>query len=91
MFAIETAKLSTKGQMVIPYSFRKRYGWRPGTTLMLIGTEDSLVVQSLPVPDDSTMEKTLAESHEAASAVAKRLHAAKARLNAVKKLGISFP
>ncbi len=91
MYSIETAKLSSKGQMVIPDSFRKRYGWMPGVTLMLIGTGDSVVIQSLPVPDDSSLEKTIAESKTMAAAVAERLHVAKAHLNAVRKLGISLP
>ncbi len=91
MYAIETAKLSSKGQMVIPDSFRKRYGWMPGVPLMLIGTDDSLVIQSLSVPDDSALEKTIAESHTMVSAVAERLRIANARLNAVRKLGISLP
>lgn len=91
MYAIETAKLSSKGQMVIPDSFRKRYGWMPGATLMLIGTGDSLVIQSLPIPDDSKLEKTISESHTMASSVAERLRAATARLNEVKRIGISLP
>jgi bifunctional DNA-binding transcriptional regulator/antitoxin component of YhaV-PrlF toxin-antitoxin module len=91
MYAIETAKLSSKGQMVIPDSFRKRYGWMPGATLMLIGTGDSLVIQSLPTPDDSKLEKTISESHTMASAMAERLRAATVRLNEVKRIGISLP
>lgn len=91
MYAIETAKLSSKGQMVIPDSFRKRYGWVPGVTLMLIGTDDSLVVQSLPAPDRLATDKTLAEAGEIRSTVEERLNAARERLAAVKKLGISVP
>ena len=46
MYAIETAKLSSKGQMVIPDSFRKRYGWVPGALRKLrislpVGIENS--------------------------------------------------
>ena len=91
MYAIETAKLSSKGQMVIPDSFRKRYGWMPGVTLLLIGTGDSLVIQSLPVPDDVVLEKKISESKTMSAAVAERLRVAKARLDAVRKLGISLP
>ncbi len=91
MFAIETAKLSSKGQMVIPDSFRKRFGWVPGVSLMLIGTGDSLVVQSLPQPDGAALAKTVAESKAATRSVSQRLRAAKARLAAVGRLGISLP
>lgn len=91
MYAIETAKLSSKGQMVIPDSFRKRFGWVPGVTLMLIGTGDSLVVQSLPAPDRLATEKTLAEAGEIRSTVEERMNAARERLAAIKKLDISLP
>ena len=91
MYAIETAKLSSKGQMVIPDSFRKRYGWEPGVTLMLIGTGDSVVVQSLPMPDRIATEKTLSDAEEIRSTIEKRVNAARDRLAAIKTLGISMP
>ena len=91
MYTIETAKLSSKGQMEIPDSFRKRYGWAPGATLMLIGTGDSLVVQSLPSPDASAVEKSVAESRRIAGTVSERLNVARTSLAAVRKLGISLP
>ena len=89
MFAIETAKLSSKGQMVIPDSFRKRYGWVPGVTLMLIGTGDSLVIQSLPQPNETALAKTIAESKRISETVEERVNAARSRLVAIRKLGIS--
>ena len=91
MYVIETAKLSSKGQMVIPDAFRKRYGWVPGATLMLIGTGDSLVVQSLPMPEESVVEKSVAESHRIAETVSERMAAARSRLAALRKLRISLP
>ena len=91
MFAIETAKLSSKGQMVIPDSFRKRYGWVPGVTLMLIGTGDSLVVQSLPQPNETALAKTIAESKQISETVEERVNAARTRLAAIRKLGLSIP
>jgi bifunctional DNA-binding transcriptional regulator/antitoxin component of YhaV-PrlF toxin-antitoxin module len=91
MFAIETAKLSSKGQMVIPDSFRKRYGWVPGVTLMLIGTDDSLVIQSLPQPSENALTKTIAESKRISETVEERVKAARTRLAAIRKLGLSIP
>lgn len=91
MYSIETAKLSSKGQMVIPDTFRKRYGWVPGITLMLIGTGDSIVVQSMPQPDPSAIGKAVAEAKGVSSSVAERIRAAKTRLAAVKSLDISVP
>ena len=91
MYAIETAKMSSKGQMVMPDSFRKRYGWGPGATLLLIATGDSVVVQSLPQPDEDAVGRAVTEAKSAVSTIEDRLRAARTGLAAVKKLGISFP
>lgn len=91
MYSIETAKLSSKGQMVIPDSLRKRYGWMPGITLMLIGTGDSVVIQPMPQPDLVAVRKAVAEAENATSSIKVRLSAARKRLAAVKALGISLP
>ena len=91
MYSIETAKLSSKGQMVIPDSFRKRYGWVPGITLMLIGTEDAVVIQPMPQPDSATVGKAVAEAKSASAPIGESIRSAKARLKAVKTLGISVP
>ena len=34
MYAVETAKMLSKGQLVIPDAFRKSYGWTAGMTLL---------------------------------------------------------
>ena len=34
MYAVETAKMSSKGQLVIPDAFRKSYGWTAWMTLL---------------------------------------------------------
>ena len=91
MYAIETAKMSSKGQMVIPDSLRKRYGWHAGISLLLIGTADALVVQSIPQPDERAVETAVAESRAAAGSVAARIDAAREGLAKLGKLGISLP
>lgn len=91
MYSIDTAKLSSKGQMVIPDSLRKRYGWMPGITLMLIGTGDSVVIQPMPQPDPVAVRKAVAEAEIATSSIGERLSSARERLAAVKALGISIP
>lgn len=91
MYSIETAKLSSKGQMVIPDNFRKRYGWVPGITLMLIGTGDSVVVQSMPQPDLAAIGRAVAEAKGGSLSVAERIRSAKTRIAAVKALNISIP
>ena len=91
MYTIETAKMSSKGQLVMPDSFRRRYGWSSGMTLLLIGTSDSVVVQSLTVPSDEAISRTVRASHAAAQTLEGRLEDAKRSLAKLKKLGISMP
>ena len=58
MYAIETAKMSSKGQLVVPEAFRKRYGWRQGMTLMLVGVNGGVLLQSLPQPNVEEVEES---------------------------------
>ncbi len=91
MFAIETAKMSSKGQMVMPDSFRKHYGWGPGASLLLIATDDSVVVQSLPEPDKTSIDRTLAEAKATTAIIEDRLRKARASLETARKIGLSLP
>ena len=67
MYAIETAKMSSKGQLVVPEAFRKRYGWQAGTTLLMLGASGGVLLQTLPVPSEREVERTLAETQVAAA------------------------
>ncbi len=91
MYAIETAKLSTKGQLVVPDAFRKHYGWKAGMTLLLIGTADSVVIQQLSIPDDEKISQTVEESRHAFASTQKKLAAAKRSLAKLAKLKIRMP
>ena len=73
MYAIETAKMSSKGQLVVPEAFRKRYGWRQGMTLMLVGVNNGVLLQSLPQPNVAEIEESIAESAEASTMMKARL------------------
>ena len=91
MYAIETVKMSSKGQLVVPEAFRKRYGWQAGSTLLMLGASDGVLLQTLPVPDESEVEKTMAETKVAAAAVKARLKNARMSLDRLASLGISLP
>ena len=73
MYAVETAKMSSKGQLVVPEAFRKRYGWRAGSTLLMLGASGGVLLQTLPVPDEREVEKTIAETRIAAASVKTRV------------------
>ena len=89
MYAIETAKMSSKGQLVVPEAFRMRYGWRQGMTLMLVGVNGGVLLQTLPQPDVSEVDAAIAES----AAVSVKSKSAKTRRSLAKiaALGVSLP
>ena len=91
MYAIETAKMSSKGQLVVPEAFRKRYGWRQGMTLMLVGVNGGVLLQSLPQPNVAEVEAAAAESAAAAASVKAKVKRAKRSLKKLASLGISLP
>ena len=91
MYAIETAKMSSKGQLVVPEAFRNRYGWRQGMTLMLVGVNGGVLLQTLPQPDAAVVEASVAESASVSSSVKARVKRAKQSLDKLASLGISLP
>lgn len=44
----ETARLSTKGQLVLPKSLRSRHGWEAGTELVVEDRGTHLVLRAVP-------------------------------------------
>ena len=42
---METTKLSSKGQVIIPKALRSRHHWEPGLELMVIDTGDGLLLK----------------------------------------------
>ena len=91
MYAIETAKMSSRGQLVVPEAFRKRYGWRAGSTLLMLGASGGVLLQALPVPDEQEVERTIAETRVAAASVKARLRNARKSLDRLSSLAISLP
>ncbi|MEL6387359.1 MAG: type II toxin-antitoxin system PrlF family antitoxin [Pseudomonadota bacterium] len=49
---IETSKLTTKSQTVIPASIRKRLGLEPGDTVLYEVTEHGVVIRKLVMVDE---------------------------------------
>ena len=91
MYAIETAKMSSRGQLVVPEAFRKRYGWRAGSTLLMLGASGGVLLQTLPVPDEQEVERTIAETRVAAASVKARLRNARKSLDRLSSLAIALP
>ena len=47
----EITKLSSKGQVVIPYDMRKDLGWDTGSTLVVSKTDDLVLLKKVQIPD----------------------------------------
>jgi AbrB family looped-hinge helix DNA binding protein len=43
---METTKLSSKGQVVLPKSVRERHGWAPGTEFVVESTPDGVQLRA---------------------------------------------
>lgn len=91
MYSVETAKMSSKGQLVIPDVFRKSYGWKAGMTLLMIGTGNAVVLQSLDIPSDESVDRVVAGTKPVGDAVAARFRKAKEALARLDRMGITLP
>jgi AbrB family looped-hinge helix DNA binding protein len=87
---METTKLSSKGQVVLPLSVRKRRKWEPGTQLIIEDTEQGVLLRpAKPFPPTDVDEfiailekrkykgkpKTLADMDEAIAIGVRDRHA----------------
>lgn len=54
---MDSTKLSSKGQIVIPKEFRDIYNWQPGLEFVVIDTGDGLIIRpKRPFPNTSLEE-----------------------------------
>jgi AbrB family looped-hinge helix DNA binding protein len=81
---METTRLSSKGQIVLPRSIRAAKAWRPGQTLAVVSTEEGVLLKPVKAFAASRLEevagclryrgrpKTIEEMDAAVAAEAKR-------------------
>jgi AbrB family looped-hinge helix DNA binding protein len=62
MAAFATAKLSSKGQIVIPEEVRINMGLKEGTQFVVIGEGDTVILRMITPPSQEEMRHLLAES-----------------------------
>lgn len=62
METVSTTKMSSKGQVVIPEALRKTYGWRSGTSFIVLGRGNAIVLQPISMPDMAQFDALIAES-----------------------------
>ena len=62
MAAFATAKLSSKGQIVIPEEVRITMGLKEGMQFVVIGEKDTVILRMITPPSQEEMQHLLAES-----------------------------
>jgi len=63
---LDIVRLSSKGQLVIPGSVRKRLGMRPGSKLALFADEGHILLKLIPSPDISAFQHMATEAKKLA-------------------------
>ena len=69
MAAFATAKLSSKGQIVIPEEVRITMGLKEGMQFVVIGEKDTVILRMITPPSQEEMQNLLAESRAYAKKV----------------------
>ena len=86
MDSVETARMSSKGQVVIPEKIRRRLGLETGQQFVVIGDGDAIVLKSVDVPSMRDFDKMIGDARRAAKkAGMRRSDVAKAVERARKK------
>lgn len=61
MVAVNTTRLSSKGQVVIPEEIRKRMGLKPGNRFVVLGDGETLILKMIKLPDPAEFNAILAK------------------------------
>ena len=56
---VETTKMSSKGQIVIPQDLREELDIEEGTLFAVIGTKDTIILKKLETPSKESLIKDL--------------------------------
>lgn len=59
MSEVETTRISTRGQVVIPRSIRERVHLEPGQLFVVYGEGDTIVLKRIKTPDTEEMQQLL--------------------------------
>lgn len=66
MIDIETTKMSSKGQIVIPEKIRDRLGLRTGSQFVVIGEEDTVILKVISPPAMEDFDRLIAKARQQA-------------------------
>lgn len=69
MSAIQTTKMTSKGQIVIPGETRKRLGLKAGDRFLVVGDRDIVILKTLTSPSLSEFDDLIKIARKQAKAV----------------------
>jgi AbrB family looped-hinge helix DNA binding protein len=69
MANIETTKMSSKGQIVIPEAVRNRLGLKTGDKFLVMGDKDVVILKSLSNPSLEEFDDLIKAAHTTAKKV----------------------
>ena len=59
--AVDTVRISSKGQLVIPQNVREELHIEEGTIFAIMSSHDTIVLKKLPVPQKEELIKSLSD------------------------------
>lgn len=73
MSVLTTTRMSSKGQIVIPEELRRAFGWNSGTSFIVVGRPDAIMLQPVTMPDMARFDGLIAESRKQAKVTGLRV------------------
>jgi AbrB family looped-hinge helix DNA binding protein len=84
METIQTTRMSSKGQVVIPEEVRKSLGLSPGQQFVVIAEDDVVILKSIAVPSMRDFDKMISRARRAARQAGMRKTDISAAINTVR-------
>ena len=81
---VTTTRLSSKGQVVIPEAIRRRLGLDPGAEFVVLGDDDTIVLQRVRAPAMQDFDAIVARARGAARGAGMRQSDGAAAIEAVR-------
>lgn len=73
MSVLATTRMSSKGQIVIPEELRRAFGWDSGTSFIVVGRPDAIMLQPVTMPDMARFDDLITEGRRQAKAAGMRV------------------
>jgi AbrB family looped-hinge helix DNA binding protein len=69
MTTVETTRMSSKGQIVIPEEIRKRLGLKSGDKFLVVGDKDVVILKSISAPSIDEFDDLISKARKQAESV----------------------